>query len=392
MGAPPIAAIPTTAEMEALPLRHDRRGPRDRHVHEALRVAVATALSVPVVGLIIGESLVRRMGPSRPALLSVGLLAGTIAISVLTTAPIGARSSTTPAQIADREFHAIPNPARTIRATEPLARTLLRSSSEPLEVALAPEPPAILRFRPRDGSAGVSRFAAISIRFSRPMDHASTEEAFHVVVGDTPVTGTFRWAEGDTVLVLTPASTLPHDARIALSVDVGARALDGVALAEARSVTFTVQQRPASTVRPAATLRPAPTVRPAPPSSGWRWPLLGPITQRFGESLTQYGFHYGVDIDGKTGDPVRAARRGRVVVAGSYDQCGGLEVHIDHGDGLASWYRHLSRIDVAKGALVEAGTVIGRVGDTGCSLGSHLHFAIRKGSTFVDPLDYLPPR
>jgi murein DD-endopeptidase MepM/ murein hydrolase activator NlpD len=36
--------------------------------------------------------------------------------------------------------------------------------------------------------------------------------------------------------------------------------------------------------------------------------------------------------------------------------------------------------------------VIGRVGDTGCSLGSHLHFAIRKGSTFLDALDYLPPR
>jgi murein DD-endopeptidase MepM/ murein hydrolase activator NlpD len=311
VGAPPIAAIPTTAEMEALPLRHDRHGPRDRHAHEVLRVAVATALSVPVVGLIIGESLVRRMGPSRPALLTVGLLAGTIAISVLTTVPIGARSSTTPAQIADREILAIPNPAPSIRATEPLARNPARSSSEPLEVALAPEPPAIVRFRPRDGSAGVSRFAAISIRFSRPMDHASTEEAFHVVVGDKPVTGTFRWAEGDTVLVLTPTSTLPHDARIALSVDVGARAVDGVALAEARSITFTVQQRPAPTVRP------VPTVRPALSSSGWRWPLLGPITQRFGESLTQYGFHYGIDIDGDTGDPVRAARRGRVVVAGA---------------------------------------------------------------------------
>jgi murein DD-endopeptidase MepM/ murein hydrolase activator NlpD len=372
--------------MEALPLRHDRRGPRDRHAHEALRIAAATALSVPVVALIIGESLVRRLGPSRPALLSVGLLAGTIAISVLTTVPIGARSTTTPAPIADREFLAIPNPAPTIRATEYSARTLARSSSEGPEVALAPESPAIVRFRPRDGWSGVSRFAAVSVRFSRPMDHASTEEAFHVVVGDTPVTGTFRWADGDTVLVLTPASALPNGAGIALSVDIGARAVDGGALAEARSVTFTVQQRPAPNVRP------APTVRPAPPSRGWRWPLLGPITQRFGESLTQYGFHYGVDIDGKTGDPVRAARRGRVVVAGSYDQCGGLEVHIDHGDGLASWYRHLSRIDVAKGTLVEAGTVIGRVGDTGCSLGSHLHFAIRKGSTFVDPLDYLPPR
>jgi hypothetical protein len=367
-------------------LRHDRRGPRDRHAHEALRVTAATALAVPVVGLIIGESLARRLGRSRPALLIVGLLAGTIAISALSTVPIGARSSTTPAPIADREFLPIPIPAPTVRATEPVAWSLARSPSEPLEVTPAPEAPAIVRFRPRNGWVGVSRFAAVSVRFSRPMNHASTEEAFHVVVGDTPVTGTFRWAESNTVLVLTPASELPYGAGIALSVDVGARAADGVALAKSRSVTFTVQQRPAPTVRP------VPTVRPAPPSSGWRWPLLGPITQRFGESLTRYGFHYGIDIDGKTGDPVRAARRGRVVTAGAYDQCGGLQVHIDHGDGLASWYRHLSRIDVAKGTLVEAGTVIGRVGDTGCSLGSHLHFAIRKGSTFVDPLGYLPPR
>jgi murein DD-endopeptidase MepM/ murein hydrolase activator NlpD len=385
-GVPPIAAIPTTPETEALPLRHDSRGPSDRPAHELLRVAAATALAVPVVGLIIGESLARRLGPSRPAFLIVGFLAGTIAISGLSTEPIGARSPTVPTPVADREFLAIPIPAPTIRSGEPVARSLVRSSSEPLEVASAPKAPAIVRFRPRHGWAGVSRFVAVSVRFNRPMDHASTKEAFHVVVGNRPVTGTFRWAEGDTVLVLTPASALPYGAEVALSVDIGARAADGVALADARSVTFRVQRRPAPTVRP------APRVRPQPRSSGWRWPLLGPITQRFGESLTQYGFHYGIDIDGDTGDPVRAARRGRVVVAGSYDQCGGLEIHVDHGGGLVTWYRHLSRIDVAKGTLVAAGTVIGRVGDTGCSLGSHLHFAIRKGSTFVDPLDYLPPR
>jgi murein DD-endopeptidase MepM/ murein hydrolase activator NlpD len=365
-------------------LHHDRHGPRDRHAH-GLRVAVATALAVPVVGLIIGESLARRLVSNRPALLIVGLLAGAVAISALSTAPIGARSSTTPAPIADREFLAIPVPAPTASATPSAARPLARSSSEPLKVAPVPEAPTVVRYRPRDGWVGVSRFAAVSVRFSRPMDHASTEEAFHVVVDDAPITGTFRWAEDDTVLILTPASALPYRASIELSVDVGARAADGVALAEAPSVTSTVRQRLAPTVGPAPTSRPA-------RSSSWRWPLLGPITQRFGESLTKYGVHYGVDIDGETGDPVRAARRGRVVVAGSYDQCGGLQVHIDHGNGLASWYRHLSRIDVAKGIRVEAGTVIGRVGNTGCSLGSHLHFAIRKGSRFVDPLEYLPPR
>jgi murein DD-endopeptidase MepM/ murein hydrolase activator NlpD len=373
-------------------LRLDRRGPRDRHARQVLRVAVATALAVPVVGLIIGESLARRLGPSRPALLIVGLLVGTAAISALSTVPTGARYSITPAPIVAREFVAIPSPVPTARATGSVGGSLAESQDESPELTPAPEVPVVMRFRPRDGWLGVSQFAAVSVRFSRPMDHVSTEEAFGVVVGETPITGTFRWAEGDTVLVLTPARALPYGARIALSVDVGARTADGVALAEARSVTFTVRQRPAPSVRRARSVRPAPTVRPAPRSSGWRWPLLGPITQRFGESLTKYGFHQGIDINGETGDPVRAARRGRVVVAGAYDRCGGLQVHIDHGDGIASWYRHLSRINVAKGTLVEAGTVIGRVGDTGCSFGSHLHFAIRKGSTFVDPLRYLPTR
>jgi murein DD-endopeptidase MepM/ murein hydrolase activator NlpD len=81
-----------------------------------------------------------------------------------------------------------------------------------------------------------------------------------------------------------------------------------------------------------------------------------------------------------------------VKVAGYWDECGGLQVQIDHGEGVESWYRHLSRIDVAVGASVSGGTVIGRVGETGCAFGSHLHFAIRVNRTFVDPLRYLPPR
>ena len=368
-----------------LPLRHDLSGSSHRHADGRLRVVAAGVLGVPVVAFVIGESLVRRLGPRRPALLAIGFLSGSIAAYALSTAPIDARSPIAAQPIRDRDVVAVHIPAPTAIVTQPVAPFVPSSSSGTLRVTPALEAPVIVRFRPRDGWVGVSRFAAVSVRFSRPMDHASSEDAFRVVAGDRPVTGTFRWAEGDTVLVLTPASALPYGARIALSVEVGARAADGVSLADARSVTFTVR-------RPPQTMRSASTAHHPPRSSGWRWPLIGPITQRFGESLTKYGYHYGIDIDGDTGDRVRAARRGRVVVAGFYDQCGGLEVHIDHADGFASWYRHLSRIDVAIGTMVEAGTVIGRVGNTGCSLGSHLHFAIRKGSTFVDPLRYLPAR
>jgi len=123
----------------------------------------------------------------------------------------------------------------------------------------------------------------------------------------------------------------------------------------------------------------------------WAWPLRGPITQFFGQRLTRYGFHEGLDIDGRTGDPVRAAAAGTVLMAGR-DLCGGLAVGLDHGNGLSSWYGHLSRIAVRVGQQIDVEAVIGRVGNTGCSLGSHLHFAIRVGDTFVDPLPYLPQR
>jgi murein DD-endopeptidase MepM/ murein hydrolase activator NlpD len=333
-----------------------------------------------VIALVIAESLARRVG--RPAIVVVLLLTSTAAVSAFSMTPITASQATTPTPIPADQFRPVVVPVLPRAATpEP--------PPEPTpEATPAPEVPTVVRFRPRDGWTAVSRFAAVSVRFSHPMDHASTERAFHITVDKKPVTGKVRWAEGDTVLVLDPDRPLPYRSRVTLSVDRSARSADGATLEAARSVTFTVQSRPAPASRPT----PKPTPRPTPTTTGWRWPLIGPITQRFGESLTQYGFHQGIDIDGQTGDRVRAARGGRVVLAGTSDACGGLQVHIDHGNGFESWYRHLSRIDVKRGAVVAAGTVIGRVGNTGCSLGSHLHFGIRRDTTFVDPLRYLPPR
>ncbi len=251
----------------------------------------------------------------------------------------------------------------------------------------------------------------MSVRFRAPMDRASTTAAFRVTVNGSPVQGRYRWAESDTVLVFVPAAPFPHGAEVTLAVNGDARSSDGIAIRAGRRVTFSVVRKPVA--RPASSptvrkpvARPAssptarkPVARPASsptvhsqPSSAWRWPLYGPITQYFGQSLTVYGYHYGIDIDGQTGDPVRAARSGTVTVAGHYDSCGGLQVRIDHGDGFESQYHHLSHIDVKVGARVSAGTLIGRVGATGCAFGSHLHFAIRLHGVFVDPLRYLARR
>ena len=244
-----------------------------------------------------------------------------------------------------------------------------------------PEAPAVVRFRPRDGWSDVDRHARLSVRFTTAMDHATTEAAFHASIDGIAVAGTMHWAEGDTVLVLKPSEALPYGARVELRVDAAALSEVGLPLAQPASVRFTVEAQPAV---PAAVHGSSP--------GGWQWPLIGPITQRFGQTLTAYGSHQGIDIDGDTGDPVRAARSGVVIVAGHADECGGLQVRIDHGGGLLTWYRHLSAIETAVGARAAAGTVIGRVGATGCALGSHLHFGVSLDAEFVDPLRYLPAR
>jgi murein DD-endopeptidase MepM/ murein hydrolase activator NlpD len=336
-----------------------------------------------------------------PRVLVVALVLGSVSLDLVVGAATGGAGAThvgpetPPAMIKYRSGSTSPSGSGSpvgvpvggaVAALASVSRSHARPSLAEMEVSLAaalPVVPEIVRFRPREGWRDVSRSADVSVRFTRPMDHGSTEAVFTTTIDGKALTGAFRWAEGDTVLVLRPARPFPYGATVELAVEHGARAIDGAILQAGARIRFPVEARPL----------PAPTSRATgAQTTAWRWPLIGPITQRFGESLTKYGFHYGIDIDGSTGDPVRAARSGIVTTAGHHDECGGLQVHVDHGDGFVSWYRHLSRVDVAKGTRVAAGDRIGAVGNTGCSLGSHLHFGIRKGKTFVDPLRYLPPR
>lgn len=104
--------------------------------------------------------------------------------------------------------------------------------------------------------------------------------------------------------------------------------------------------------------------------------------------------HMGVDLDGELGDPVRAADAGLVVHAGGLIPGWhgyGLAVVINHPDGHATIYAHLSSVAVATGQVVEAGQVIGSVGSTGFSRGTHLHFEVRRDNAPVDPVAWLGP-
>ncbi|MFO7588596.1 MAG: M23 family metallopeptidase [Gemmatimonadota bacterium] len=85
--------------------------------------------------------------------------------------------------------------------------------------------------------------------------------------------------------------------------------------------------------------------------------------------------HTGLDLKGAPGEPVRAAARGRVVIARDL-YFSGNGVYLDHGLGVYTGYFHLSRIRVEEGEMVEAGQRIGDVGATGRVTGPHLHWSL----------------
>lgn len=102
--------------------------------------------------------------------------------------------------------------------------------------------------------------------------------------------------------------------------------------------------------------------------------------------------HYGIDLDGETGDPIYATDNGVVVYSGWNDWGYGNMIVIDHGNGWQSLYAHLSQINVGCGAYVYQGNVIGLMGSTGHSSGSHLHFELMSDAHGkVNPFNYLPP-
>jgi murein DD-endopeptidase MepM/ murein hydrolase activator NlpD len=100
--------------------------------------------------------------------------------------------------------------------------------------------------------------------------------------------------------------------------------------------------------------------------------------------------HNGIDLAGNEGEAVYASDAGVIVYAGWNDYGYGNMIMIDHGNGFQTLYAHLSALNVGCGQSVGQGEVIGAIGNTGRSSGSHLHFEILAG-TKVNPWSYLPP-
>ena len=136
-----------------------------------------------------------------------------------------------------------------------------------------------------------------------------------------------------------------------------------------------------STSRPPATYR----------GGAFLWPVVGGgnyVSQGYG------GGHGGLDIAADYGSTVRAAADGTVIFAGWKTHGGGYQVWIAHGSGLYSTYNHMSGVSVGNGQRVSEGQQVGRVGSSGNSTGSHLHFEVWRGGIWdggsrVNPLGFL---
>jgi len=129
------------------------------------------------------------------------------------------------------------------------------------------------------------------------------------------------------------------------------------------------------------------------------WPVNNIQTQSYGCIVSSFarksypacnegkgngGFHNGLDLDGNTGDPVRATRDGTIAGVsnlGKYSY--GRWVAITHNNGLTTLYGHLSAQSVSVGQKIKAGDIIGYMGSTGYSTGSHLHFSVFATNTFT---------
>jgi len=96
----------------------------------------------------------------------------------------------------------------------------------------------------------------------------------------------------------------------------------------------------------------------------------------------------GVDVEAPAGAPVRAIAPGRVVHAGWFKGYGNLVI-VDHGEGYHTLVAHLASMQTAMGEEVDAGTVLGTVGDSGSLKGPYLYFEIREKGRPVDPRPWL---
>lgn len=140
---------------------------------------------------------------------------------------------------------------------------------------------------------------------------------------------------------------------------------------------------PSAPSQPPAPLVPAPAPQASNPNASFGRPALGPVLARFDGEVVK-----GIDIGGRQGEPIQAARDGRVVLVSSALPAYGTMVILKHDDDFITAYAHVSKALVAEGETVTRGQPIAEMGQSGTDR-VKLRFEIRKGGAAVDPEPYL---
>ena len=122
----------------------------------------------------------------------------------------------------------------------------------------------------------------------------------------------------------------------------------------------------------------------------------GVVGAHFGQYGSWSRYHTGLDFRAAYGTPIRAVLGGVVLYAGNSGDWAGNHVAVKHADGQTSMYSHMSSMAARPGQTVQAGQVIGYVGQTGRAFGAHLHFelypaGVRYGDVYkaIDPMPWL---
>lgn len=122
------------------------------------------------------------------------------------------------------------------------------------------------------------------------------------------------------------------------------------------------------------------------------WPVYGRIMSSYGGRTDPFSgegaFHTGVDLNAPSGTPVRVTADGVVTHAEWSGRYGKLII-VDHGNGMQTWYAHLSEFMVIPGQEVRIGQVIAKSGGTGRVTSPHLHYEVRVGGSAINPYPYL---
>jgi murein DD-endopeptidase MepM/ murein hydrolase activator NlpD len=121
-------------------------------------------------------------------------------------------------------------------------------------------------------------------------------------------------------------------------------------------------------------------------------PLENHISTLFGTkrilNKTRTSIHKGLDIKGKKGEEVKASNNGRVVLAEELF-FGGNTIILDHGQGIYTIYMHLSGFNVKLDDIISKGDIVGFVGSSGRSTGSHLHFGVKVLNINTNPVSFV---